>query len=58
MWSQLVSIALVFKHLFTRTETVQYPEEMPYLAPRYRGRRDQARMSRGGTDVDVNVNVN
>ena len=38
MWSQLVSMALVFKHLFTRTETVQYPEEMPYLAPRYRGR--------------------
>ena len=38
MWSQLVSIATVFKHLFTRTETVQYPEEMPYLAPRYRGR--------------------
>ena len=38
MWSQLVSLATVFKHLFTRTETVQYPEEMPYLAPRYRGR--------------------
>ena len=38
MWSHLVSMAAVFKHLFTRTETVQYPEEMPYLAPRYRGR--------------------
>jgi NADH-quinone oxidoreductase subunit I len=38
MWSQLVSLATVFKHLFTRTETVQYPEQMPYLAPRYRGR--------------------
>ncbi len=38
MWSQIRSIAAVFKHLFTRVETVQYPEEMPYLAPRYRGR--------------------
>ena len=38
MWSQLVSLGLVFKHLFSRTETVQYPEEMPYQAPRYRGR--------------------
>ena len=27
-----------FSTLFTRNETVQYPEEMPYLAPRYRGR--------------------
>jgi len=38
MWSQLVTLAAVFKHLFMRSETVQYPEEMPYLAPRYRGR--------------------
>ena len=38
MWSQLVSLGLVFKHLFSRAETVQYPEQMPYLAPRYRGR--------------------
>ncbi len=38
MWTQIRSIAAVFRHLFTRVETVQYPEEMPYLAPRYRGR--------------------
>jgi NADH-quinone oxidoreductase subunit I len=38
MWSQLRTLWTVFRHLFTRTETVQYPEEMPYLAPRYRGR--------------------
>ena len=26
------------KHTFSRIETVEYPDEMPYLAPRYRGR--------------------
>ncbi len=29
---------IVFLHLFHRTETVQYPEEKPYLPPRFRGR--------------------
>jgi NADH-quinone oxidoreductase subunit I len=38
MWSQLVTLGAVFKHIFMRSETVEYPEEMPYLAPRYRGR--------------------
>ncbi|MFV2090636.1 MAG: NADH-quinone oxidoreductase subunit I, partial [Pseudomonadales bacterium] len=38
MFSQLVSLWLVFRHLFAKNETVQYPEEMPYMAPRYRGR--------------------
>jgi NADH-quinone oxidoreductase subunit I len=27
-----------FLHLFQRNVTVAYPEQMPYLAPRYRGR--------------------
>lgn len=36
--SQLRSMWLVFKHLFSRNVTVQYPDEKPYLAPRYRGR--------------------
>ena len=36
--SQLRSMWLVFRHLFTRNATVQYPEQKPYLAPRYRGR--------------------
>ncbi|MFC6634951.1 NADH-quinone oxidoreductase subunit NuoI [Microbulbifer taiwanensis] len=36
--SQLRSMWLVFKHLFSRNATVQYPEQKPYLAPRYRGR--------------------
>ena len=36
--SQLRSMWLVFRHLFRRNVTVQYPEQKPYLAPRYRGR--------------------
>jgi NADH-quinone oxidoreductase subunit I len=38
VFSQLKTLWAVFSHLFMRNETVQYPEEMPYLAPRYRGR--------------------
>ncbi|MFB0970185.1 MAG: NADH-quinone oxidoreductase subunit I, partial [Pseudomonadales bacterium] len=38
IWSQLLTLAEVLKHTFTKADTVQYPEEMPYLAPRYRGR--------------------
>jgi NADH-quinone oxidoreductase subunit I len=29
---------LVLKHTFTKADTVEYPEQKPYLAPRYRGR--------------------
>ncbi len=36
--SQLRTMWLVLKHTFTKADTVQYPEEKPYLAPRYRGR--------------------
>ncbi|WP_339901172.1 NADH-quinone oxidoreductase subunit NuoI [Paraglaciecola polaris] len=38
MYSQIRTLWTVFKHLFDRTDTVQYPEQKPYLAPRYRGR--------------------
>lgn len=38
MISQLRSMWLVFRHLFTPRVTVEYPDEKPYLAPRYRGR--------------------
>ncbi len=38
IWSQLLTLAEVLKHTFTKADTVQYPEETPYLAPRYRGR--------------------
>ena len=36
--SQLQTLWTILQHSFTRAETVQYPEQMPYLAPRYRGR--------------------
>ena len=36
--SQLRTMALVLKHTFTKADTVEYPEQKPYLAPRYRGR--------------------
>jgi NADH-quinone oxidoreductase subunit I len=38
MLSVLDSIWAVFTHMFHRRATVQYPEEKPYLPPRYRGR--------------------
>jgi len=38
MFSILRSIWFTFLHAFHKRETVQYPEEKPYLPPRYRGR--------------------
>src|ERR1700733_6914248 len=38
MFSILRTIWYVFLHSFQKRITVQYPEEKPYLAPRYRGR--------------------
>lgn len=38
MLSLVRSMWEVFLHAFARRVTVQYPEERPYLAPRYRGR--------------------
>lgn len=38
MFSQLRTMFLVLKHTFTKADTVEYPEQKPYLAPRYRGR--------------------
>jgi NADH-quinone oxidoreductase subunit I len=36
--SILRSIWLIFLHLFSRRETIPYPEQRPYLPPRWRGR--------------------
>jgi len=36
--SALRSIRMVFLHMFHKRETVQYPDEKPYLPPRWRGR--------------------
>ena len=34
----IVGLWIVFKRTFTKPVTVQYPEERPYLPPRWRGR--------------------
>jgi len=38
MLSQLRTLWYIFLHAFRRRDTVQYPEEKPYLPPRTRGR--------------------
>jgi len=38
MWSALRSMWEVFLHTFQRRVTVQYPEQKPTIAPRWRGR--------------------
>ncbi len=38
MLSDLRTLWYIFLHLFRRPVTVQYPEQKPYLAPRFRGR--------------------
>ncbi len=38
MYGILQTIWQVLRHTFHRRETIQYPEEKPYLAPRFRGR--------------------
>ncbi len=38
MFSVLRTLWQVFRHMFQRRITIQYPEEKPYLPPRYRGR--------------------
>ncbi|MGK7295733.1 MAG: NADH-quinone oxidoreductase subunit NuoI [Candidatus Wenzhouxiangella sp. M2_3B_020] len=38
MISQLRTLWRVFAHAFKRRETIEYPEEQPYLPPRTRGR--------------------
>jgi len=48
MLSILRGMWTVFLHTFRRRETVQYPEEMPSLPPRYRGRIILSRDPDGG----------
>lgn len=38
VFSQWKSIWGVFAHTLTKADTVEYPDEMPYLAPRFRAR--------------------
>ncbi|MGA2083145.1 MAG: NADH-quinone oxidoreductase subunit NuoI [Holophaga sp.] len=48
MISILRNLWNVFLHMFHRRVTVQYPEQKPYLAPRYRGRIILSRDPDGG----------
>lgn len=38
IFNSLKTMWLVFQHAFRKRDTVQYPEQRPYLPPRYRGR--------------------
>ncbi len=48
MWSTLRSMWLIFWHLFRRRFTVLYPEQLPVLPPRFRGRIILSRDPDGG----------
>ncbi len=48
MLSIIRSLWIVLKHMVHKRETVQYPDEKPYLAPRYRGRIILSRDPDGG----------
>jgi NADH-quinone oxidoreductase subunit I len=48
MLSLLKTIWYVFLHTFQKRITVQYPDQKPYLAPRYRGRIILSRDPDGG----------
>ena len=37
-WSQVVSLWYLLKRTFYKKATIEYPEQKPYLPPRYRGR--------------------
>lgn len=38
MMSQIRTLISIAKHSFVKADTVEYPEQKPYLSPRYRGR--------------------
>ena len=48
MLSHLRTIWQILRHSFRRPETIQYPEQKPYLAPRFRGRIILSRDPDGG----------
>ncbi len=48
MTSVLAAMWIVLRHLFRRRDTVLFPEERPYLPPRYRGRIILSRDPSGG----------
>ncbi len=38
MLGYIKTLGRIFAHLFTKTVTVEYPKEQPYIPPRWRGR--------------------
>jgi NADH-quinone oxidoreductase subunit I len=48
MWSVMKGLWIVFRHMFERRATIQYPEVKPVLPPRYRGRIILSRDPDGG----------
>lgn len=38
MWNSLKTMWVIFLHMFRRRVTIQYPDEKPYIPPRWRGR--------------------
>lgn len=48
MLSVLNGLRIVFRHMFRRRETIEYPEVKPYLPPRWRGRIVLSRDPDGG----------
>jgi NADH-quinone oxidoreductase subunit I len=48
MLSIIKTIGQIFLHTFKKRVTIQYPEQKPYLAPRYRGRIILSRDPDGG----------
>ena len=37
MWNSLKTMWIIFLHMFRRRVTIQYPDEKPYIPPRWRG---------------------
>jgi len=38
IFTNLRSLWIIFTHLWRKKDTINYPEQMPYIPPRYRGR--------------------
>ena len=38
IYSNLRTLFIIFTHLWRHKDTINYPEQMPYIPPRYRGR--------------------
>ena len=48
MWNSIKTMWFILLHMFARRVTIQYPEEMPKIAPRWRGRIILSRDPDGG----------